>query len=109
MATSTIKKPFDRQDMQTVSHVLVATGATIEANSYLAGSVQIEKSGYYPVGIVGWSTSGSGANQAYISIPRCRLSSVTTGSAQIDYVMSNLKSADLTGMGLTAYVLWIKV
>ena len=109
MATSTIKKPFDHQNMQTVAHVVIASGTTIGANSYLSGSVQIEKSGYFPVGIVGWSTGGSGANQAYISIPRCRLSSVTTGSASIDYVMSNLKNADLTGMGLTAYVLWVKV
>ena len=109
MATSTLAKPFDYQNMSTVAHVVVASGTTISANSYLSGSVNIEKDGYYPVGIVGWSTSGAGANQAYISIPRCRLSSVTTGSASIDYVMSNLKNADLTGMGLTAYVLWVKV
>ena len=109
MATSTIKKPFDYQDMQTVSHVLVPSGTTIVANGYLYGSVQIEKSGYYPVGVVGWSTSGSGTNQSYISVPRCRLSSVTTGSAQIDYGMSNLNNDALTGMGLSAYVLWVKV
>ena len=109
MATSTIKQPFNYQSLTVQSHVLVPTGETIAANSWLAGSVQIEKSGYFPVGIAGWSTAGSGANQAYISVPRCRLSSVTTGSAQVDYVMSNLKDAALTGMGLSAYVLWVKV
>lgn len=88
---------------------------SIPANTGLTNGTNpntITKSGdnptdYYPFGIVGWSTSGRSQDQAYVSIPRLRLSARTAGSCSVDYVFCNTKDEALT-LGLSVFILWEK-
>lgn len=64
------------------------------------------KSGYYPVGIVGWSLSGTGVGQ--IVLYTCHISSASKGSVTIRIgVRNNNTNTDITG-SVIARVLWQK-
>ena len=79
----------------------------LTVSSYVQNqTLDASKSGYVPIGIVGWrvqNASSSGANASYISIFRLELTDATT----ITYAMRNHNSSDAK-VKLTAYVLYRK-
>ena len=83
------------------------------ANSTLASganetkTLTFTKSGYYPIGIVGYTVNYvSGAN-ADINVYQMRLSGASEGSAEAQYSVKNLASASVT-YRMSVTILWAK-
>lgn len=82
-------------------------------NSTLAGSANesktltFTKSGYYPIGIVGFLVNYvSGAN-ADINVYQMRLNGASEGSAEVQYACKNMASGSVT-YRMSVYILWSK-
>ena len=84
------------------SHV-VSNGASIAAGGVNSGTTAISKSGYYPIGVVGYvSSSRYGVPTTF------RISGAAVGSGTLNWAIYNPSSAARTPT-CTMYVLWVKV
>lgn len=94
MAVSTIKNKALVKERFTV-----ASDLTINANSILGTtqSATATKSGYRPIGLVGWGASNNSVNVMYANM---------NASGTVYMRVSNLSSSQLTGVSLTADVLF---
>ena len=77
---------------------------------YTTGAGQVQKAGYYPLGIVGWNISGD--NSSYVSLFRCDLDSRSyengVGKATINYAI-RLNNTSVKYKGTIMFeILWIK-
>lgn len=75
-----------------------------------ASTISLSKSGYTPIGVVGWnieSSSSSAVNAGYANLMRCYLSARGNGTGTVTYVYRNLGSGTLTAT-LYVDVLWLK-
>lgn len=79
---------------------------SVGASTYADTTKTFTKSGYYPLGIVGWSMTGSGATACYI--PRCYLSAKSAGSCTLTLRIRNAASSAATPNVLVT-ILWIKI
>lgn len=85
-----------------------ATLGTVAANSNKYGALDVSKSGYYPLGIVGYQSSGT--NVSGINVYNMYLSDRAVGSCVLYYGLRNvLSSSSITNGVLGFRVLWISV
>lgn len=99
MATSTIKTQSGTLHRETVT---IATDLTINANAILPNtqSINASKSGYRPLGIVSTISNNNSLN-----VLRCEINN----SGMIYARVSNLSSQQITGVSLSAVVLYEKL
>lgn len=97
------------------SQYLVATEHTMTApvnvlsGDYTTYLSDASKSGYYPLGIVGWRLeNGSGSGSSYGFPYRLRLSSVSTGSATISAAFRAI-GGNVNNCTLYVTILWRKI
>jgi len=91
---------FDRSE-----HTVVSSAA-ITRDSYISGTVSFSKSGYYPLAIVGWNTSGTGGG--YVIPVRLYLSAASSGAATVGYALRNASTtADIPSATVTVHILWM--
>ena len=83
--------------------VTVINGASVTNGGYSEDTVTVTKSGYYPLGVVGWTS----ANR-YPNVYGCRLTAQSVGSASVFCGASNLSGSTRT-FTVTVTVLWVKV
>ena len=90
----------------------VSTGAVtianISANGYNSATGNtVSKSGYYPIGIVGYDITGTGSG----SIPPIKyyLTSQAAGSCKVFAGLHNDSSTARANITFTAYILWVKI
>lgn len=79
----------------------------VAATGYTSGTLQITKTGYKPVGIIGHTTHGSGSS--FVSICTEYLSSAGAGTGDIDWAVRGTRSSAISGMQLEFWVLWRKL
>ena len=83
------------------------------ANSTLAGganeskTLTFTKSGYYPIGIVGYVVGYVSGSMADLNVYLLRLSGASEGSAEVQYACKNLASASVT-YKMQVNILWAK-
>ena len=99
---------------QTRFHELfqVSTGAvtvaSLAANGYSSNTGSaVTKSGYYPIGIVGFDITGTGSGSVYAT--KYYLTSQGSGTCKVFAGLHNDSSTARTNITLTAYILWVKV
>lgn len=90
------------QNSFAISSHNVINEASITGNNHILSTTNITKSGWYPVGIVGWSS-----NTRYAVIGRLCISSASVGSGTIRYEVWN-NSETTRQITATAYVLWVR-
>lgn len=84
------------------SHV-VSNGASITAGGVNSGTTNISKSGYYPIGVVGYTSSSR------YGVPTSfRISGAAVGSGTLNWAIYNPSDSAKTPT-CTMYVLWVKV
>ena len=83
--------------------VTVINGASVANNGYSENTVTATKAGYYPLGVVGWTS-----NNRYPNVYGCRLTAQSVGSASVFCGASNFTGSTRT-LTVTATVLWVKV
>ena len=88
-------------NLAVTSHNIV-NNVSVEAGDQQVSTASISASGWYPIGIVGWS-----ANTRYVVITRCRIDSSSNGSGTIGYAVYNNGSI-ARSITVTAYVLWAR-
>lgn len=82
---------------------------TVAANSYATPSWNIYKSGYYPLGIVGYNIAwSSGASATTINVSRAQLTSKASGSCAAAFTLHNTNTSTAATANLTVDVLWKK-
>lgn len=79
-----------------------ATITSIAAGSVAAKAVTVTKTGYYPLGVVGFQVT-----QAVQVFRRCYLSDIASGSCKVNFNVRNT-GGSAADADLTAYVLWVK-
>lgn len=89
-----------------VAHLHNEFSITVNANSYDEREVNLALSGYYPLGIVGLSYTGT--QSANCVATRWYLSSRSDGAAKITLRTRNLGSVNATPT-VNVIVLWIKI
>jgi phage minor structural protein len=107
---STIEQILDRLDnmeLKAVEHTLT-TSLSVSSGSSNNGTYTATKSGYYPLGVVGWRTAnGSGSGGSYALAFGARVSSASTGSASVNIGIRAV-GGNVTNCILYATVLWQK-
>lgn len=84
--------------------VTVFSSTSIAAYNHEYGTLNITKSGYYPLAISGWNSP----DMRYFVPARLRLSAQSSGSGTISYDIYNAHSSAHSG-SFSANILWIKV
>lgn len=90
------------QNSFAISSHNVINEMSITGGNHVTNTTNITKSGWYPVGIVGWSS-----NTRYAGIGRLCISSASVGSGTIRYEVWN-DSETTRQITATAYVLWVR-
>lgn len=92
-----------------VSNVTLCSGTTLSPSSQInATNVSITKSGYKPLGIIGYSMTGT--NHQSTNIVILDLTASNNGSGTIQYRFRNLSTGTANAtITLTAKVLWLKI
>ena len=93
------------------SDVFVVTQETtpafnVAATGYTSGTLTVQKTGYYPVGVIGHQTNGSGSS--FVSIVHEWFSSRTVGSGDVEWAVRGTRSTAISGMTLKFDILWVK-
>ena len=81
---------------------------TTSANNNRESTHTCTKSGYYPIGIVGYHVGWVAGSTAHINIFQLCLTSRSNGSCTVSYALRNTYSAQ-TKYKLNFYVLWMKI
>lgn len=91
------------QNFQVTEHNVI-TSKNITAEGYTEGTITATNvnNGYYPLGIVGWSSS-----TRYFALTRAYLTNRSIGQATVNYMVSNHHSSAHSA-SMTVYVLWCK-
>lgn len=84
--------------------VQLFASTSIAANNHTYSTLNITKSGYYPLAIAGWNSP----DMRYFVPARLRLSAQSAGSGTISYDIYNAHSSAHSG-SFSADVLWLKV
>lgn len=90
------------------------TGISIQYNTTISASTKtISKTGYTPLGIVGWYWGSGATNIMYANVFNLYLSSRTSGSATLNYRIRNMlttgtSTTNIVSGTLNALVLWVK-
>ena len=79
---------------------------SVGASTYADVTHDYTKDGYYPIGIVGWSLTGTGATSCYIT--RCFLSAKTSGSCTLTARIRNATST-AASPNMVITILWSKI
>ena len=103
MANSLIPLPSIVQTVEMVSHQLLASTTVAGNSSTDLTTVTLTKSGYFPIGVVGFQLSSQ-----YMFLTRLYLSSQGTGTGKVTFRIRNTNSNDQSTT-LTGYVLWAKI
>lgn len=109
MASGSVKRTIS-YDQFVVTSYLIYSGETIASKGSIinpTGGFTITKSGYYPLGIVGWSASGS--NSGFITPGRLYITDETSGSCKCYWNFQNNADTALTNQGFSVRILWVKV
>lgn len=85
----------------TTWHTIV-NAASVAAGGYLSGSLAVTKSGYTPLGIVGWTS-----DQRYVTFIRAYIGSPADGSGTVQWMVYNSTSSAKTPT-MQVVVLWAK-
>ena len=95
---------------ESVKDQLAVTNETfsmsISANNYGDETKTYSKAGYYPLGLVGWSLTGSQATLCFVA--RYFLSSVSDGSCELTIRVRNT-STSAASPTVSIYILWVKI
>ena len=83
--------------------VKVVDSASVASGSYTEETVTVTKAGYYPLGVVGWTSSNR-----YPNVYACRLNAQAVGEASVICGASNLTSSSRT-FNVWATILWVAV
>lgn len=81
--------------------VKVIDSQSVSSGGKYLATLAVQKAGYYPVGVVGWTSSNE-----YPNVYACRLSSQTMGEAEITCGASNLSGSSRT-FNVWVTVLWV--
>ena len=95
-------------DILTSSSLVVETHTfsdTFTANTYTSVTSDFTKTGYYPLGIVGYSLTGT--NSSYLSFSRCYLSARDIGECTFLLRARNIANNDSTPT-INVDILWMK-
>ena len=79
---------------------------SVAANSYGDSTQTFTKSGYYPLGLMGWSLTGTQATLCFM--PRYFLSAVSNGSCELTIRVRNT-STSAASPTVNIYILWVKI
>ena len=100
--TATRLNPTGSSAFVVTSHTCNAA-ASIAQNGLASGNVSLSRSGYYPLGVVGFNSGNR-----YCYFVNCYLSARSNGAGTLHWEMSN-RTANAQSPTSTAYVLWAKV
>jgi hypothetical protein len=84
------------ESMEIVNHTLLSS-STVMPNTTIENTVEVEKEGYYPIGIAGWNASGT----------IFHISKASLGSATIYYKATNTNPNAVTCYA-SVRVMWVK-
>lgn len=101
MATSTIK---EMSQLEMTSH---SQNLSLPASDYGSTTFEITKSGYYPIAIAGFNTTGSGASGA--TAVKVAFSSRSAGSCSVIYGCRNVTTTARTALTANVDILWQKI
>ena len=109
MASGSIRRLVPYDQFVVSSHIIYSdqTIASKDSISNPTNGLTITKSGYYPLGIVGWSASGS--YSGFISPGRLYTSNEREGACEVFWNFQNNRDSDLTSQGCSVRILWLKV
>lgn len=83
-----------------------AITVNVSAGAYKDVTQVYTKDGFYPIGIVGWSLTGSGATVSYLT--RCYLSSKSNGSATLT-ARIHTDHTQTASVSLVVSILWAQI
>lgn len=89
-----------------IAEETTAISVSVSAGSYKDVTQIYTKSGYYPIGIAGWSLTGSGATASYLN--RCYLSSKSNGSATLT-ARIHTDYTQTASVNLVVSILWAQI
>lgn len=99
------QKMLDTKILERINMVIDSVTATIPSTTHgtnHVGSTSIEKTGYTPIGVVGF-TWDSGTRQNWFSLYRLYVDATT-----VNYSMLNMHSTDSASGVIRFYVLYLK-
>ena len=109
MASGSITRTIPYDQFVISSHTIYS-GQTIASKGSISnpsGGLAVTKSGYYPIGIVGWSATGS--YSGFITPGRMYIRDEAVGSCNVFWNFQNNRDSDLTSQGFAVRILWLKV
>ena len=86
--------------------VSLGSSITVNSSTNASGDVTFTKAGYYPLGIVGFRSSGSGSTSVYPA--RIYISSASSGSATVTYLLKSTQASDAS-INQRVTILWVKM
>ena len=89
-----------------IAEETTAVSVSVSAGSYKDVTQNYTKAGYYPIGIAGWSLTGSGATASYLA--RCYLSSKSNGSATLT-ARIHTDYTQTASVNLVVSILWAQI
>ena len=89
-----------------IAEETTAISVSVSAGSYKDVTQIYTKSGYYPIGIAGWSLTGSGATVSYLT--RCYLSSKSNGSCTLT-ARIHTDHTQTASVNLVVSILWAQI
>lgn len=89
-----------------IAEETTAVSVSVSAGSYKDVTQIYTKSGYYPIGVAGWSLTGSGATASYLT--RCYLSSKSNGSATLT-ARIHTDYTQTASVNLVVSILWAQI
>ena len=84
------------------TEVTLVDNASISAGGYSDGTAQLSRTGYYPLGVIGWYST-----TRFFCNTRCYIYSRSGNTATLGYMVYNPDSSARTGTA-KAYILWLK-
>lgn len=89
-----------------INRSTISGSITVSANSYKEDTINGTKSGWYPIGIVGFNQSGTGTS--WTNLVKNYISSASNGSVTAIFGFRNYSSSSVT-ITVDAHILWVKV
>lgn len=108
MATGTIKQPESYAGFEIVTHTVVSD-RSIAANEVTGNiSATFTKAGYYPLGVVGTSRTGTGST--FGNVVGLHMTAQSEGSVTLRTNIRNISTTSaITAITIYADVLWMKI
>lgn len=90
-----------------IDTVQYSAAVAVEAGGRLDGTINLSRTGYMPLGVIGWNVSGNGST--FCAVYRLYISGASSGSGTLNYSLRSTSSSTALDGTIYVRVLWMRV